>query len=106
MGCGCKNKEIIDSNDQEIINYQNQEIKQEESCTTCKKGFEERAQNFLLRENKFSIIGIFLFLLLTPVFITIFLPVIVIILFNKLIFGKNTDPIKLLIFTKNKKRKK
>jgi hypothetical protein len=98
MGCGCKNNSQNVSENQEILN--------DKRTILNLKNFDQKAESFLNRKNKFSIIGVILFLLLSPVMLLIIVPIIFILLFNKLIFGRNTDMIKLVAFTKNKKRKK
>ena len=88
MGCECKNDDNVDFSGN--------------STTTINN----KVQNFLLRKNKFSLIGLFLYVFLLPIFMVFVIPMVVIILFNKIVLGKNTDIIKLMAFTKKNKPKK
>ena len=97
MGCGCK---TIES---EPISGSTTEKKK---FSFDKEKINDDISNFLLRKNKFSFIGLILFLILSPVIITLILPVIFVILFNKFVLGKNTDLIGLVAYKKRKKRKK
>lgn len=101
MGCGCKNDKgepICDGNNcNETISGDTVEVK---------RTLNQKIGNFINRNNKFSFIGLFLFTLLTPTVILIINPIIVIIFFNKMVLGKNTDLVNLIAFTKNKKTKK
>ena len=98
MGCGCKNES------QFVV--ENQEITNDKKTILRDINIEEKVENFLLRKNKFSIFGVILFLLTTPIVVTIVIPITVIILFNKFVFGTNSDPVKLMVFGKDKKPKK
>lgn len=91
MGCGCKNDGEISVSG---INIEE------------KKTFSDRLNYILFRKNKFSLGGLLFFLFLVPIVITIAVPFIVIVLFNQLVFGKSTDIVKFVAFTKNKKVKK
>jgi hypothetical protein len=88
MGCGCKSNE---TNDFEHF-----------SANTETKSFNEKVNEFFQRKNKFSFIGLIFFIIATPIFIAILLPIMIVLLFNKLVMGVNTDITKLLIFKKNK----
>lgn len=96
MSCGCK---TLDS---EPIS----------GLTTEKKKFSfkkdeinQNISNFLLRKNKFSFFGLILFLILLPTIIAFIFPIVTVILFNKLVLGKETDLIGLIAFKKQKKIK-
>lgn len=91
MGCGCEN-EIVETISGDTI---------ENSLTTKKK-----ININILQNNKFSFLGLFIFLVFTPAVIVMITPIIVVLLFNKIVLGKNTDLIKLIAFTKDKKIKK
>ena len=83
MGCGCKTDELSGSTE-----------------TTKKTTFKEKLTKVLERKNSFSIFGVLLFIIILPITIFISIPILTIILFNKLILGKDTDLIKMIKFFK------
>lgn len=91
MGCGCKNDSSISVLD---------------STVETKKFSLKKTLNFLFLNKKFSIGGFTLFLIVTPIGLTIAIPFVVVVLFNSLTLGKNTDLVKFMTFTKDKKLKK
>lgn len=84
MGCGCKNEnsEILESSK----NLKN--IK------------------YYLDNDKFSLFGSLQFLVVTPIVLLVIPPIIVTMLFKKLVFKQNVDIIKQLVLTKDKKTEK
>jgi hypothetical protein len=88
MGCGCKDDGTLFSGETENM------------ITTSTK-----IKNFLYRKDKFSIAGLLLFLVLYPIFISFMIPLTTIVLFNKIVMGRNTDIIKFFAFTKNRPKK-
>jgi hypothetical protein len=97
MGCGCKNNSefVVSDGNTNSSTY----------TIVGKKDFTEKFGDFLLRKNKFSIFGIFLFFIITPVTLAFMIPIVIIFLFNKLIFGKDTNPVNLIAFSKDKSYK-
>jgi hypothetical protein len=91
MGCGCKN------NNENLL---------DEVQIERKKTFSEKLNFILLKNDKFSLIGFLMFLLITPIALSIAIPFVVVILFTKLTFGKNIDLVKFITFVKDKKNKK
>lgn len=92
MGCGCKNDEL------ETISG--------ETTNGNSKSLGQRVSDFLGRENKFSFIGLLLFLVILPIFVLFSIPIITILLFNKFVLGRNTNIINLIVFKSRKKPKK
>ena len=88
MGCGCKDDGTLLSGETENKISTGQKIKK-----------------FLYRKDKFSIVGLILFLILYPIFIFFMLPLTTIVLFNKIVMGRNTDIIKFIAFTKKTPKK-
>lgn len=88
MGCGCKTDELSGSTE-----------------TTKKTTFKEKLIKVLERKNSFSFFGVLLFIIILPVTIFISVPILTIILFNKLILGKDTDLIKMIKLFKYKGKK-
>jgi hypothetical protein len=88
MGCGCKNDGTLFSGETE------------DRITTSTK-----IKNFLYRKDKFSIVGLLLFLVIYPIFIFFMIPLTTIVLFNKIVMGRNTDIIKFIAFSKNPPKK-
>lgn len=97
MGCGCKTTDI------EPIS---ESVTEKKKFSFKKENIDQEITTFLLRKNKFSFIGVFLFLLLSPIIIILIIPTICILFFNKLVLGKDTDLISLISYKKLKKIKK
>ena len=88
MGCGCKDDDILLSGE-----------------TTNKISTSQKIKKFLYRKDKFSIVGLLLFLTIYPIFISFMIPLITVVLFNKIVLGRNTDIIKFMAFTKTSPKK-
>jgi len=97
MGCGCKTigSEPISGSTTEKSKF-----------SFDKEKINQEISNFFLRKNKFSFIGLLLFFILSPVIIILIFPIVFVLLFNKLVLGKNTDLINLITYKKRKKTKK
>lgn len=91
MGCNCKNENIIKFSGETV---------------EVKKTFKQKVNDILLGKEGVTVIGFFLFVFLTPLIIMIMNPLVIVILFNRLVLGKNIDLIKLISFSRNKKMKK
>lgn len=88
MGCGCKTNETIDlSGSTSSIN---------------KNTIKNQINDVFEGKRSFSILGIILFLVATPLTIFISIPLITVLLFNRFVLGKNIDLIKLLVYRRNK----
>ena len=87
MGCNCKSDE---NNDITL------------SGSSVSISFKEKFVKILTRKNKFSLFGLIIFLILIPIAICVLMPIVVFILFNKLVLGKNLDITKILNFKNNK----
>ncbi len=88
MGCGCKTNESIDlSGSTSSIN---------------KNTIKNQINDVFEGKKSFSILGIILFLIGTPLTIFLSIPLITVLLFNRFVLGKNTDLIKLLVYRRNK----
>lgn len=101
MGCGCKtiNSEPISGS---TIEKKKFSFKKE---NLNKENIDKEISTFLIRKNKFSFIGLFLFVLLSPVIITLIVPIIGTLFFNKIVLGKDTDLVSLIAYKKHKKIK-
>lgn len=91
MGCGCKNDSGVSIVDTTI---------------ETKKFSLKKTLSFLFLNKKFSIGGFLLFLVITPLTLVIALPFVFVVIFNQLVLSKNTDLVKFITFTKDKKTKK
>ena len=96
MGCGCKTigSEPISGTTTEKSKF-----------SLKKEKINENISNFLLRKNKFSFIGLFLFLLFSPIILALITPIIIILFFNKIVMGRDLDLIGLITYKKHKKIK-
>lgn len=90
MGCGCK------TNDNSF--YQKD--------SDVELSLHDKIIKFLFKKNKFSIVGTFIFIFTLPIFFLFILPIVIKILFDRIVMNRQTNIIELIAFTKDKKIKK
>lgn len=90
MGCGCK------TND----NYLS------EKNNDFQSSLHDRIIKFFFNKNKFSIVGTFIFIFTLPIFFLLIIPIVIKILFDRIVMNRQTNIIELIAFTKDKKIKK
>lgn len=111
MGCGCKNENEVSYTEIDASGTVKTENKQKFNFKEKLNSFKNfnltnKLEYIFFRKKNFSLIGLIIFFLIVPIMLLILNPFIVIILFNKLVFGKDIDIIDFMVFKKNKKRKK